>query len=210
MVLDVGPGTGTQMGYLAKRRDFIKSIYGAEPCRGLHGELTARARTEGLEGKYHVLGCGLSAGELLPELRGEGLLPSGVDGGIEEQLQRVKESGGIFDTVVCVRVLCSVPDLEKRAGELYALLKPGGQLLVVEHVVNPWRTAKGSLVARIMQGVYELLGWQWFIGDCCMVRDTEGALRRAAEGDGGWEVVEVERSFGWSPLSYISGVWIKK
>jgi len=199
------------MPYLSARREHVKGIYGAEPCKGLHGELSARASMEGLDGKYHVLGCGVSAGELFPELRREGLLHDmDGDAGVEEQTQVIKEKGGIFDTIVCVRVLCSVPDLEQRVRELYTLLKPGGQLLVAEHVVNPWRTPKGSFIARLAQGVYELLGWQWFMGDCCMVRDTEGALRRAAEGDGGWEVVDVERSFGWSAIPYISGVWIKK
>lgn len=199
------------MPYLSARREDVKGIYGAEPCKGLHGELSARASMEGLDGKYHVLGCGVSAGELFPELRRVGLLhATDGDGGVEEQMRRIKEKGGVFDTIICVRVLCSVPDLEQRARELYALLKPGGQLLVAEHVVNPWRTPKGSFIARIAQGVYELLGWRWFMGDCCMVRDTEGALKRAAEGDGGWEAVDMERSFGWSALPYISGVWVKK
>jgi hypothetical protein len=100
--------------------------------------------------------------------------------------------------------------MEKTIQELYTLLKPGGRVLVTEHVVNPWRTAKGSILARVAQGVYQLLGWSFFIGDCCMDRDTEGALRKAADGDGGWESVDIERSFGWSPLPYISGVFVKK
>lgn len=210
-VLDVGPGTGTQMPYLSARREYVRGIYGAEPCVGLHGELRVNASKEGLDGKYHVMGCGVSAGELVPELRKEGLLRD-MDGevGVEQLIRLIQTKGGIFDTIICVRVLCSVPDLEQRARELYTLLKPGGQLLVAEHVVNPWRTAKGSFIARLAQGVYELLGWQWFMGNCCMVRDTEGALRRAAEGDGGWRDVDVERSFGWSALPYISGVWIKR
>lgn len=117
---------------------------------------------------------------------------------------------GVFDTIVCVRVLCSVPELERTAQELYALLRPGGQLLVVEHVVNPWRTAKGSIVARVMQAVYGFFGWSWFVGNCCLDRDTEMALRAAADRDGGWEVVELDRWFGRSPIPYISGVLVKK
>ena len=209
-VLDVGPGTGAQMPYLAARREYVKGIYGAEPCKGLHKDLSARVSKEGLDGKYRVLGCGVSVEELVPELRREGLISDEGTDSVEQSMQLVKEEGGIFDTIICIRVLCSVPDLEQRAKELYTLLKPGGQLLVAEHVVNPWRTPKGSFIARLAQGLYELLGWQWFMGDCCMVRDTERALRRAAEGDGGWGYVDVERSFGWSALPYISGVWVKK
>ncbi|RLL93738.1 hypothetical protein CFD26_100038, partial [Aspergillus turcosus] len=139
VVLDVGPGTGTQMPLLALRAHAIKAIYGAEPCRGLHAELRARAEEEGLGGKYHILPCGAAAGELVPELQREGLLPA-ISGDVEQVLA---SAGGVFDTIVCVRVLCSVPEMERTAGELYALLRPGGKLLVVEHVVNPWRTAKG-------------------------------------------------------------------
>lgn len=202
-VLDVGPGTGTQIPVMRKHAPGIKTVYGAEPCRGLHEELRAQARREGFEGRYHVLSCGVSAHELDPELRREGLIRGGREG--EGQGQ-----GGVFDTIVCVRVLCSVPDLEQRVKELYNLLRPGGKLLFVEHVVNPWQTAKGSVVARIMQSVYQVLGWSWFMGDCCLVRDTERVLRRVADEDGGWRVVDVERSFGWSAIAYISGVLVKR
>ncbi|GLI75133.1 hypothetical protein PoHVEF18_003386 [Penicillium ochrochloron] len=199
IVLDIGPGTGSQMHLL--RSPAITAIYGAEPCVGLHGDLHSKAVAEGLESKYHILKCGAASAELIPALEATG---TGV-------VDAHKANGrGIFDTIICVRVLCSVPQMEKTIQELYALLKPGGRVLVTEHVVNPWRTAKGSILARVAQGVYQLLGWSFFIGDCCMDRDTEGALRKAADGDGGWESVDIERSFGWSPLPYISGVLVKK
>ena len=118
--------------------------------------------------------------------------------------------GGIFDTILCVRVLCSVPNPEKVISELYSFLKPRGKLLVIEHVVNPWRTAKGSVVARAAQSVYQALGWSVFLGDCCLNRDTEKMLRNAAVKDGGWEVVELDRWFGKTVLPYISGVLVKK
>ncbi|KAF4215482.1 hypothetical protein CNMCM5878_007948 [Aspergillus fumigatiaffinis] len=113
VVLDVGPGTGTQMPLLRLRAPAIKAIYGAEPCRGLHAELCARAEEEGLGEKYHVLSCGAAAGELVPELQREGLLPA--NGDVEQVLA---STDGVFDTIVCVRVLCSVPELERTAREL--------------------------------------------------------------------------------------------
>ncbi|KAL4890333.1 S-adenosyl-L-methionine-dependent methyltransferase [Aspergillus ambiguus] len=195
VVLDVGPGTGTQMPLL--RSPAIKAIYGAEPCAGLHAELRARAEAEGLADKYHIVPTSVVAAELVPALEARGLSVAG-------------SGSGVFDTIVCVRVLCSVPDMRRTVAELYGLLRPGGRLLVVEHVVNPWRTPKGSLVARVMQAVYGWLGWSWFVGDCCLNRDTEAALRAAAAADGGWEEVEVDRWFGRSPLPYVSGVLVKR
>lgn len=100
--------------------------------------------------------------------------------------------------------------MERTVHELYELLRPGGRLLITEHVVNPWRTAKGSIVARFVQAFYQLLGWSWFIGDCSLDRDTERVLRSAAETDGGWDSIELERSFGWSAMPYISGTLVKK
>lgn len=196
IVLDVGPGTGTQMPLL--RSPAIKEIYGAEPCHGLHAELRARAQAEGLGEKYHVVPSSVVAAELVPALRKEGLAPA------------LSSAEGVFDTIICVRVLCSVPDMRRTIGELYGLLKPGGKLLVTEHVVNPWRSPKGSVVARLFQTAYRFLGWSWCLGDCCLNRDTETALRAAAERDGGWAAVDLDRSFGWSPLPYISGVLVKK
>lgn len=200
IVLDIGPGTGTQMPLL--RSPAITTIYGAEPCLGLHKELRAKAAAEGLADKYCILPCGASSSELIPALRACGT-------GVLDAYDRDSRDG-VFDTILCVRVLCSVPEMERTVRELYALLKPGGRLLVTEHVVNPWRAAKGSFVARVVQGVYQLLGWSFFVGDCCLDRDTERALRGAADGDGGWESVELERSFWWSALPYISGTLVKK
>lgn len=172
----------------------ISALYGAEPCTSLHGAIREKAEQEGISSKYHILSTGVAAADLIPALR-----DSGLDVG----------SDGIFDTILCVRVLCSVPNMETTVRELYGMLKPGGRLLVTEHVVNPWRRAKGSLLARLVQAVYQLLGWSWLIGDCALDRDTEGALRSAA-GDEGWESVELERNFEWSAMPYISGVLVKK
>ncbi|KAJ5089179.1 S-adenosyl-L-methionine-dependent methyltransferase [Penicillium argentinense] len=199
IILDIGPGTGTQMPLL--RSPSITAIYGPEPCVGLHAQLARRAAAEGLADKYYILPSGAASSELLPALRETGT-------GVVDEYERTGK--GIFDTIICVRVLCSVPEMEKTVDELYTLLKPGGKVLVTEHVVNPWRTAKGSILARIAQGVYQLLGWSFFIGDCALDRDTESVLRKVADRDGGWEVVDLERSFSWTAMPYISGTLVKK
>ncbi|OOF90254.1 hypothetical protein ASPCADRAFT_135320 [Aspergillus carbonarius ITEM 5010] len=208
IVLDVGPGTGSQMPLL--RSPAIQTIYGAEPCHGLHAELRARAISEGLGDKYHILPCGVEAADLIPELQKQDLLntntadPTAV-------LKHLENTGdGVFDTILCVRVLCSVPDMQRTIRDLYTLLRPGGKLLVVEHVVNPWRTRKGSVIARGFQAFYELMGWRLYMGNCSLNRDTAVTLKMAAERDGGWESFELERWFESTPMPYISGVLVKK
>lgn len=202
VVLDVGPGTGTQMPFLRKRADSdaIRAIYGAEPCVGLHAQLRRRVLAAGLEGKYHIVPSGAEKEALLPALDRLGVSVAG-------------EGGGIFDTIICVRVLCSVPDPARTIADLYSLLRPGGKMLVVEHVVNPWprqNRKKGSFLARLMQALYSMLGWSFFMGDCHLDRDTTGYLLQAAEKDGGWESVELEHRWEWSAMPYISGVLVKR
>ncbi|CAG8899644.1 unnamed protein product [Penicillium egyptiacum] len=200
IVLDIGPGTGTQMPLLTSPA--ITALYGAEPCKSLHCSLSTKAQAEKISSKYHIVPTGVAADELIPALRATG---TGVVDAYD-----LDPCVGIFDTILCVRVLCSVPEMERTVEELYRMLRPGGRLLVTEHVVNPWRRAKGSLFARVVQGLYQVLGWSWFIGDCCLNRDTEAALRAAADVDGGWERVDLERNFEWSVMPYISGTLVKK
>lgn len=187
----------------------IKKVYGAEPCLGLHKDLRAAALREGLESKYNIMSCSAAASELVPALEKENVLSADKDTD-PTSLRSLRETGGVFDTIICIRVLCSVPDLERTVSELYALLKPGGKMLVTEHVVNPWRSSKGSIIARFLQSLYHVFGWSWFLGDCCLTRDTGDVLRRVADGDGGWESFELEGSFGRVPLSYVSGVLVKR
>ncbi|RAL13916.1 class I SAM-dependent methyltransferase [Aspergillus homomorphus CBS 101889] len=177
ITLDLGPGTGTQIPHL--RSPAITALYGIEPCHKLHPTLRARAVAEGLGEKYTIVGCSAAPHELVPALERVGIVSGGVD------------------TILCVRVLCSVPELEDTVQGLYGLLKPGGRMIVVEHVVSSWGFGdrKGSVVARLLQGLYEVLGWRWFVGDCALTRDTERALRGAADRDGGWQSVELERYF---------------
>lgn len=120
---------------------------------------------------------------------------------------------GVFDTIICVRVLCGVPDFESTLSTLYDLLKPGGRIVMIEHVVNRWWKAKGSVSGRMGQLVYKLLGWEFFMGNCCMGRDTAEVLRDVGDVRGmgrGWESVEVEYFLEWSVLPFVSGTFVKK
>lgn len=195
-VLDVGPGSGSLIPRFEPASQNITRIYGAEPATELHATLRRNADGTSLGSRYTVLSADATAAPIARELVRVGAITS------------PDAARNLFDTIICVRVLCSVPDLRGTITDLYGLLKPGGRLLVVEHTANPWRTRKGSVIARVVQSVYMLLGWSYFIGDCELTRDTEDELRRDAGRR--WESVDIERHFGKAVLTYVSGVLVKK
>lgn len=41
-----------------------------------------------------------------------------------------------FDTVVCTFSMCNIPDQEQALGEMHRVLRPGGRLLLVDHVAS--------------------------------------------------------------------------
>lgn len=43
-----------------------------------------------------------------------------------------------FDTVVCTLSLCAVPDERTAVAEMWRVLRPGGQLLLLDHVAGRW------------------------------------------------------------------------
>ncbi|WP_235879095.1 class I SAM-dependent methyltransferase [Saccharopolyspora karakumensis] len=43
---------------------------------------------------------------------------------------------GAFDTVVCTFSLCAIPDHEQAIAEMHRVLRPGGRLLLADHVVS--------------------------------------------------------------------------
>ncbi len=167
----------------------------------MHSALKESADLAGLGDKYQILPCGGERDSLLPALAKAGLF--------REVGARVKEEG-IFDTIICIRVLCSVPDPESSLTTLYSLLRPGGRFIICEHVVNPWRTPKGSILGRAFQALYMFLGWPFFVGDCHLNRDTANLLKRIGDRRGGWESVELDKRMEWSALPFTTGVYIKK
>src|SRR5699024_3373176 len=56
---------------------------------------------------------------------------------------------GAFDTVVCTFGLCAIPGIDRAAGEMRRVLRPGGVLILVDHV------ASTSLPARWVQRALE-------------------------------------------------------
>ena len=56
-----------------------------------------------------------------------------------------------FDTVVCTFGLCAIPDIDKALDEMTRVLRPGGRLILVDHV------SSSSRVARNIQRALEVI-----------------------------------------------------
>jgi SAM-dependent methyltransferase len=199
VVLDVGPGSGTQLHFFDPSK--ITKMYGVEPGVDMHAKLLENAQKCGFSnGQYEPIAAGAEPPSLIPALAKRGLLSPRGKG----------ESGeGIFDTIACVRVLCGVPNHRETIEGLYRVLKPGGRLVICEHVVNPWPHG-GGLVGRVLQKVYMVLGWWFWMGGCCLDRDTESVLKDVAKADGGWKSFEVKRLDQWTVLPHIVGEMVKR
>ena len=111
IILELGPGIGNQL----PRYDVDKiiKVYGVEPNKALHKSLREKIKACGLMDVYEIVSCGI---EDVGELEKHGVIFNSID------------------TILSIQVLCSVPDLEKTLRRLYALLKPGGQLVMYEHM----------------------------------------------------------------------------
>jgi SAM-dependent methyltransferase len=198
VILDVGPGAGHHT-FRFDKSENITMIYGAEPCTGLHPELREHAVAVGLSEKYRILSCGVELEQLIPVLAKDGLIGEN------------KENNAVFDEIICIRVLCGVPDAENTIRGMYSLLKPGGRLVVCEHVINSGSGCNGgTTLGSFFQKMYMWLGWSFWIGACDLRRDTMKSLVKVAEKDGGWAKTDVQLCDAWSGAPHIVGSLIKK
>jgi SAM-dependent methyltransferase len=140
-VLEVGGGTGANLAHYGSD---VTSLTVCEPDRAMRRRLERRARraTAGVRPVIHA---------------------GGIPG--------LPFAAETFDTVVCTLVLCTVPDPAAGLAELRRLLRRGGRLLFIEHVLAPrW-------VGRVQHAIAP--AWQHLAGGCHPDRDTIGAMQRA-------------------------------
>ena len=95
-----------------------------------------------------------------------------------------------FDTVVCTLVLCTVPEPARAVRELARVLRPGGRLLFLEHVVAGGGARR--LFQRALNAPLRLL-----LCGCEVTRDSERTLE-----DNGFAFREIER-FDVKPMSWL-------
>ena len=93
-----------------------------------------------------------------------------------------------FDAVVCTYGLCTIPDHRAAVREAKRVLRPGGRILLAEHVRSP------NPLVRTIQRLLDPLAHR-FGGDHLMREPLEPLA------DEGFEVEEIERSrAGWVEL----------
>jgi ubiquinone/menaquinone biosynthesis C-methylase UbiE len=86
-----------------------------------------------------------------------------------------------FDTAVATLVFCTVADQQRALAEARRVLKPGGELRLMEHV------AAGGTTGRIQRAIQPVYGW--VAAGCQLGRDTEHALKVA-----GFDLQIIERT----------------
>lgn len=98
--------------------------------------------------------------------------------------------GTTADTVVFTLVLCTVPDPARALAEAYRVLRPGGRLVAVEHVVGTGRPATWR---RRLAPI-----WSRMAAGCRLDRETTAAIAAA-----GFTLDDVEHfttTPSWGPI----------
>ncbi|THX82508.1 hypothetical protein D6D08_04761 [Aureobasidium pullulans] len=152
VVLEIGPGSGTQLPRF--NAEAVTRVYGIEPNGTFIPILAAKAAAlPELKDKYTIIHAAFENVEILE------------DYGVVE---------GSVDTVVCMQVLCSVDNLPTTCKSIHALLKPGGHLLFWEHQNS------SDMLTNWMQRIWNLVR-RPLMGGCYLDRDIESAISKAGE-----------------------------
>jgi SAM-dependent methyltransferase len=159
-VLEVGAGTGSNLAFYDWSR--VDALDLTEPDPFMLRRLQAKLETLPAEARAKIR-THESPAESLPFADGE------------------------FDCAVVTLVLCSVADVRASLAELRRVLRPTGELRLVEHVRADGRWAT---VQKYVQPVYG-----WLSGECQLGRRTEEAVRAA-----GFELEVTQRTNLGAPL----------
>ncbi|KAG9100438.1 hypothetical protein FS749_015305 [Ceratobasidium sp. UAMH 11750] len=159
VVLDIGAGRGHTIPYLDRSR--VTKYVAVEPNVLMHSEIRGMAQKHGFDpDDVVVLGCGAEDSNAI----------SASLGGRES-----------VDTIVSILTLCTVPDPTAVTRWLVGtVLKPGGQFLWYEHILNPlpdvrtWQRWLTPIWAAAFDG-------------CRMDRDTPAIMLSA----GAWSATDM-------------------
>lgn len=143
--LEVGVGTGINFQYYGNNVEVI----GIEPSPYMFAKAENRKNKLAFPKRFtlHNIGCGY------PEMK--------------DLIQT--ES---LDAVVCTLVLCTVPEPEKALSNFMKWLKPGGKLLILEHILSHHRTA-----AKLQNMINP--AWEKFAEACQLNRPTDRLIKES-------------------------------
>ncbi len=133
---------------------FERVLFGAGRegvCSRARGEVLEIAVGTGRNLSFYPAGVHLTGIELSPRML-EIARRRACESGIEADLrlgdaQDLPFPAARFDTVVATLALCTIPDDRRAMAEAVRVLRPGGRLLLLEHVRSP------ILPVRVLQGI---------------------------------------------------------
>jgi ubiquinone/menaquinone biosynthesis C-methylase UbiE len=125
-------------------------------CSRAEGEVLELAAGTLRNLPHYPPGAKLTAVELSPEMAAVGRkraekLGRSVDLRVGD-VQKLDLPDESFDTVTCTLGFCTIPDTTAAAREAFRVLRPGGQLLMLEHVRSPAGAVRG--VERMLEPLF--------------------------------------------------------
>ncbi|TPX41141.1 hypothetical protein SeMB42_g05708 [Synchytrium endobioticum] len=147
-VIEIGAGVGSNFKYYDLSK--IQHVTAIEPNTAMHKLLEEEAAKYGFS-------------------EGKGNLTI-----LKQAIEHVSIPSESADFVVSTLVLCSVTSLNQSVKRVASWLKPGGNIVFVEHVAHKHGTLGRSLQKSIQKP------WAWIGDGCDLVRDTHEVL--ASEG----------------------------
>jgi ubiquinone/menaquinone biosynthesis C-methylase UbiE len=111
-------------------------------CSRATGDVLEVAIGTGGNLPHYPQGVGITGADLSPAMLNiarQRATNLGIDAELTEgDAEALPFEDNRFDTVVCALSLCTIPNSSKAIGEMARVLKPGGRLLLLDHIGSSW------------------------------------------------------------------------
>ena len=145
-------------------------------CSQARGDVLEVAIGTGLNLEHYPKGTRLTGIELSPgmlKLARDRSIELGVDVDLREgDAHQLEFADASFDTVVCTFSLCAIPDHRQAIAEMHRVLRPGGLLILADHVASP--NLLGRAIQRLAEVVTVRAGGEHFLRRPLEVVQAEG------------------------------------